>query len=283
MQGYTKLFSSMIHSTIWREPNHVRIVWVTMLAMAGRDGIVEASVPGLADAARVTVDECKDALRRLAEPDPDSRSKDKDGRRILELDGGWEIVNHRKYREKLSKEDMREKTAIRVARYRERKRNEKTLQVTEETHVTRSDASNHIASPSPSPEAKSRGGESAREPDPPTVGVEISTGARRFTESLNTEAPDFLQFTEQHRDLAKANGLDINHTWLECRDKRRAKGYRCASWEAEFTSWLRTEAKFKRERDKRAQPEKSAPPVTRYRVLNPSPLPPQRAQSKTDS
>jgi len=56
--GYTKLFSSIVHSTVWRESNHVRLVWVTLLALCDRDGRVEASVPGLADAARVTVPEC---------------------------------------------------------------------------------------------------------------------------------------------------------------------------------------------------------------------------------
>ena len=53
MSGYTKLHSNIIHSTIWRAPNHVRLVWITMLALCDRDGVVEASVPGLADAARV--------------------------------------------------------------------------------------------------------------------------------------------------------------------------------------------------------------------------------------
>lgn len=52
MSGYTKLFSSIIDSTIWRESKETKIVWITMLAKADRYGVVEASLPGLADAAK---------------------------------------------------------------------------------------------------------------------------------------------------------------------------------------------------------------------------------------
>ena len=44
MSGWTKLFSNIIHSTIWREDNATRLVWVTMLAMANRNGVVESSI-----------------------------------------------------------------------------------------------------------------------------------------------------------------------------------------------------------------------------------------------
>lgn len=108
MVGYTKLFGSIIASTIWREPDHVRLVWITMLAAANQHGVVEASVPGLADFARVTVDQCRDALRVLSAPDPDSRTSDHEGRRIEVIEGGFKLLNHAKYRGKLNEDDRRE-------------------------------------------------------------------------------------------------------------------------------------------------------------------------------
>ena len=48
MSGYTKLFNSILASTVWSEPNETRIVWITLLAMADKNGIIEGSVPGLA-------------------------------------------------------------------------------------------------------------------------------------------------------------------------------------------------------------------------------------------
>ena len=121
--AYTKLFSSIVHSTIWREPNHTRLVWITMLAIADKHGIVEASIPGLADVSRVTLPECEEALRTLLSPDPYSRDKDNKGVRISEVRGGWEILNHHKYRELLSDEQRREREAERKARYRAENKN----------------------------------------------------------------------------------------------------------------------------------------------------------------
>lgn len=121
MSGYTKLFASIVTSTIWREKDNVRLVWVTMLALADKYGHVEASVPGLADLARVSRADCDDALRVLSEPDADSRSSEAGGRRIEKIDGGWKLVNHSKYREKMSIEDQREKNAAYMREYRARK------------------------------------------------------------------------------------------------------------------------------------------------------------------
>ena len=120
MSGYTKLFNSILASTVWREPNHVRIVWITLLAMADKQGIAEGSVPGLADFARVSIDDCRDALRRLSDPDRDSRSQEHEGRRIVAVDGGWQLLNHAKYREKLSADERRAYLREKQREYRAR-------------------------------------------------------------------------------------------------------------------------------------------------------------------
>lgn len=98
-QTFTKLFSSITESTVWCESHATRIVWITMLAMADRRGRVSASVPGLANRARVTLEECEKALDRFLSPDRYSRTPDNDGRRIEAMDGGWRLLNYAKYRE----------------------------------------------------------------------------------------------------------------------------------------------------------------------------------------
>jgi len=120
--AYTKLHQSLVTSTIWREPNPTRIVWITMMALADQHGEVMASIPGLADAARVSIKECEDALRAFLAPDHYSRTKDFEGRRIEEIDGGWCLLNHPKYRRMASKDEAKEKASARTARYRARKK-----------------------------------------------------------------------------------------------------------------------------------------------------------------
>jgi hypothetical protein len=120
--GYTKLFGSIVASTIWREDDKTRIVWITMLAIANRSGIVEASLPGLADLARVGVNECQQAVNKLSEPDEYSRTKDHDGRRIAPVDGGWHILNHAKYRAKMGSDERREYLKLKQQESRDRKK-----------------------------------------------------------------------------------------------------------------------------------------------------------------
>lgn len=95
---FTKLFSSITESTVWCEPDRVRIVWIAMLAMADSKGRVWASVPGLANRARVPLEDAQDAINRFLAPDPYSRTPDYEGRRIEPIDGGWRLLNHEKYR-----------------------------------------------------------------------------------------------------------------------------------------------------------------------------------------
>jgi hypothetical protein len=67
--------------------------------MKDKEGRVFASVIGLADRSKVTLEECQLALNRLSSPDPHSRSPEFEGRRIEAIDGGWSVLNHFKYRD----------------------------------------------------------------------------------------------------------------------------------------------------------------------------------------
>lgn len=152
MPGYTKLFSSIVHSTIWREPDHVRLVWVTMLALADREGRIEASVPGLADVARVSLEQCADALKRFGEPDKWSRNRENEGRRIEDIEGGWRLLNHGRYRALMSADERREKDRVRKAEERSARRmSEACPQASEKVRkVSQAEAA---PSPTPVPEA----------------------------------------------------------------------------------------------------------------------------------
>ena len=48
MNGYTKLFNSIITSTIWTEDDKTRLVWITMLALADKNAGLELQIETLA-------------------------------------------------------------------------------------------------------------------------------------------------------------------------------------------------------------------------------------------
>lgn len=143
--AYTKLFNSIVTSTIWLETDRTRIVWITMLALADANGEVQASVPGLAHVAGVPVEDCRAALDKFLSPDLDSRTKDDEGRRIEPIDGGWHLLNHAKYRAMASGDDRNAKAAERQRRHREKTKRNVTVTPCHAS-VTVSNAPSHTPS-----------------------------------------------------------------------------------------------------------------------------------------
>ena len=113
MTGYTKLFNSILMSSIWEENSETRIVWVTLLALADQYGHVDGTIKSLARVARVSQTACIHAVTCFLAPDPEDRSGVDNGRRLRVDTGGWAIVNHALYRERMSVEERRERDKIR--------------------------------------------------------------------------------------------------------------------------------------------------------------------------
>ena len=118
MAGYTKLFSSILMSSIWEENTDTRIVWVTLLALADQDGHVDGTVHSVARVARVSVEACQSAMDTFLNTDPLDSSGVMDGRRVIPEHGGWTLVNYNAYRHRMSEEDRKERDRIRQAKYR---------------------------------------------------------------------------------------------------------------------------------------------------------------------
>lgn len=99
MNGFALLWGKILESSLWvSESKETRLVWITILAMKNSDGVIQASVVGLADRAKVSPGECRSALKVLMAPDPDDTSKVEGGRRIREIPGGWQVINNDLYR-----------------------------------------------------------------------------------------------------------------------------------------------------------------------------------------
>lgn len=139
--AFVKLDTGILNSTLWFERD-CREVFITALLMAhpielreaapqlhvdrleptgfsvpaGWYGFVPAAGPGIVRMAMCNMEAGTEALRRLGSPDPESRTPDHDGRRLVRVDGGYVVLNFIKYREKDAT------TRDRSARYRERQR-----------------------------------------------------------------------------------------------------------------------------------------------------------------
>ncbi len=256
--SYVKLSAEILDSTVWREAGHVRLVWIAMLAMKNEYQEVMASIPGLADRARVTRAECDDALKVLSSPDPDSRSQIEEGRRIISIPGGWFVVNGESYRRRESPEERRERKAAYMREHRASKSSPSGTvpsvpnvdAVTDhKRHVDNvdrvppvSDHAEHVTACSESGPAEAEQKQS-REEDPPKP----PRGQRRRREVMSeVPIPDPFVPTDKHRAYCQQHGLDLE---LE-RDAfvGWAEGKTAASWNGTFSTRLANSVRFRRER-----------------------------------
>jgi hypothetical protein len=226
--GFTKLFGSLIHSTIWREKDHVRLVWITMLAMVNRHGVVEASLPGVADAARVTIEECEEAIARLHAPDPYSRSKAHEGRRIKTVDGGWQLLNYDTYRRRMSAEDQREKAAERQQRFRDNHPKPRTTSERPSPNVTerppeRSGDDSAERSPERSPEPRQDETESRNGRVTPRNGSnDIAEADREAEADQDQENPAIVEPPSDRKPRKNAAARLVFDAWVATTRRTKA-------------------------------------------------------------
>lgn len=240
MSGFTKLSSSIVHSTVWREPHTTRIVWITLLALADPEGYVGASVPGLADAARVTLTECETALASFLAPDPYSRTKDHDGRRIEVAEGGWRLLNHALYR--MGRDSEARRLQNREAKRRSRQRGPQSAADV----LTDADANDKSASQPPSAQAEA---EAEADQDPPLIPPEGGTPTKARKRKPNaTTRPEDWKPTKAHQDHAALHGLDVELEASAFRSHHDSKGSVFVSWEAAFSTWLSNQVRWNKQR-----------------------------------
>lgn len=122
-----------------------------MLILSDKSGIVDMTADAIQRRTNIPMEIIEHAIPLLEAPDPDSRSKDCEGRRIVRLDPGrswgWRIVNFLKYRESATVEMTRMAEAMRKKIYRA-KYTKKSLSQTP-SKETNTEAEADMSHPSP--------------------------------------------------------------------------------------------------------------------------------------
>ena len=117
--GFTKLDEGILQSSIMAEDPTTFKVWVALMAACKPNGVAPVSPVYIASVCHLKLDDVTKAMKKLSSPDPYSRSKKDDGRRIQEVDHGWRLVNYKYYRRYLYSDSP---DALRQRRHREKKR-----------------------------------------------------------------------------------------------------------------------------------------------------------------
>jgi hypothetical protein len=118
---YGKIFQQIYDGSLRSNPM-VRLVFMDMVILADRDGVIDMTPEALAARTNVPLQDVLDAIKQLENPDPRSRSPKENGVRIKRLDDhrdwGWELINYEYYLRKGTKEEKNEKDRARMAKIR---------------------------------------------------------------------------------------------------------------------------------------------------------------------
>lgn len=105
MNTWTPIWSFIVDSSLWEEPYHVRLLFLTMLSLKDADHVVRWDGYKLSKKSHIKPEECVDGLKVLSSPDKRRAAFDcleeqqYEGRRIEKVSAGWLVLNGEKYRE----------------------------------------------------------------------------------------------------------------------------------------------------------------------------------------
>lgn len=122
---YAKLYQQVLSSSLTeKEPIEVRGVFFMLMAAADKSGNVLGSDKTIARIINVPLEQFVDCLKELMKPDPDSGTKDYEGRRVVPLEDGrgYNLPSYAKYSGITTDEQRREYFRVKQAECRARKR-----------------------------------------------------------------------------------------------------------------------------------------------------------------
>lgn len=122
---YAKVFSQILDSSL-ADDYQIRHVFEDLLKLADKLGVVDMTPRAIAGRTGMPLDMVLRGIEELEKADPESRTPDEDGRRILRLDShrnwGWKITNYEKYSAIRDEESRRSYQAHWVKEKRESKK-----------------------------------------------------------------------------------------------------------------------------------------------------------------
>jgi hypothetical protein len=98
---FAKVFFQIFESSI-SDDYLCRHVFMDLLVLSDEEGVVDKTSKAISRITNVPLEIVERAIEKLSAPDPESRTPDEDGRRLVLIDNsrtwGWRIVNYPKYR-----------------------------------------------------------------------------------------------------------------------------------------------------------------------------------------
>jgi hypothetical protein len=241
MAGYTPVFDSVYAGSLCgRWPTTA--VWVTLLPLCDKYGHIDLSYQAICALTGWPLDLLQKGIAELMKPDPDSRSAEEEGRRLVLLDPnrqwGWRVVNHGLYREKARKlqyDNERTASGRDAARKRMSRDVPRCPDTSREVPLSDADADSREEQPREGSVDTVRRGSRIAIPFPITT--ELREWAKSETPDVDVTAAT-AEFVDYWRGVPGQKGckLDWVATWrnrmrdVQARQKPRRNGAGASEW-----------------------------------------------------
>lgn len=263
--GYTPVFDSIYSGTLYgRWPEAA--VWASLLPLLDQRGELDLSYEAISGMTGWPLDLLRVGIEQLMEPDPNSRSKEHEGRRLIPLEPGrawgWKAVNHWRYRDKARKaafdaarqEDGRNAERMRARREAQKENDPTRPDATRDNPPSYSDTNSDTDSEQSQEHAKPDKTRSTRakppKADPDTGEVVPAIAAPLPAQKARARhLPADFELTATRRAFAEGEGLDAARVFASFCDYWRAVGGQRGAkldWDATWRNWCRAEKDRKR-------------------------------------
>lgn len=217
---FGKFFASAFTGSMMASGAEVFAVWAYVIAHAV-DSRVELNPRLLAAVIGAPVDRIESAIETLCAPDPVSRNKDHDGRRMVrEGEFQYFVTGHQKYRQMRDESDRREYN--RVAQQRSRA---KKVAVNSDVNM-----SNDLSSVSANTEAEAEAETEVKRDS----SAELTCPYQKVVDSYHNALPDLPRV----RLMGASRKRAIKKLWCWVMSSAKSDGSRRATNEAEALEWL---------------------------------------------
>jgi len=215
-----------------RGPWQALVTFQQLIILADRDGVVDMTPEAIARRTTIPLEIITKGLEMLEQPDPDSRSPDEEGRRIVRLSDtrswGWAITNYAKYRQIRTADDRRA--------YMRKYQRDRRAKLTAVNSVN------------------------TRKQNKPIAEAEAYAEAERGMRSRGSRLPPDWQPCEDLKawTAKERPDLDLERTIEKFRDYWTAKPGKAGmklDWMATFRNWVREERRGNGSGPLRAAPE----------------------------
>lgn len=221
---FAKVFGQIFDSSIAEDYN-CRRMFMDLLVLADPTGAVDMTFEAVARRTNVPLEEVRQYITQLCQPDPASRSQLEEGKRLTPLDDsrdwGWQIVNYKHYRNLRDKETLRNYFKQAQRDYRAKKRGVK------DNGLTESDETGQRLTTPPEEE------EDKKKRSVPTAPTQTIVWSRAEGWG-GIESKDLEGWKETYPACDIQRQLKAMHEWLASNPAKAVK----RNWRRFITNWL---------------------------------------------